>query len=104
VVSWFQAFAFLGRVTVCAATPWELDEDTLETKGSCDFDGKLPFYVPFTAHPKVAPGSGELMFFGFNPVYPPHCSVGSLTPEVGLYSETRMQFTQRLKAPWFQPW
>jgi len=61
--------------------PWELDGATLETKGACDFDGKLPFYVPFTAHPKTAPGTGELIFFGFNPVYPPHVSVGSVRPD-----------------------
>ena len=74
---------FAGRLLALQDTmpPWELDEKSLETKGSCDFDGALPFYVPFTAHPKVSPGSGELMFFGFNPVYPPHCSVGSVSPE-----------------------
>lgn len=75
--------AFAGRLLALQDTmpPWELDNSTLETKGSCDFDGRLPFYVPFTAHPKVSPGSGELVFFGFNPVYPPHCSVGSVTQE-----------------------
>jgi len=74
--------SFAGRLLALQDTmpPWELDSDTLETKGACDFDGMLPFYVPFTAHPKVAPGSGELVFFGFNPVYPPHCSVGSVDP------------------------
>ena len=61
--------------------PWELNQMTLETKGPCDFDGSLPFYVPFTAHPKVAPGTGHLLFFGFNPVYPPHCTIGSISPD-----------------------
>ena len=61
--------------------PWELNQITLETKGPCDFDGSLPFFVPFTAHPKVAPGTGHLLFFGFNPVYPPHCTIGSVSPD-----------------------
>lgn len=71
---------FSGKLLALQDTmpPWELDSDTLETKGACTFDGTLPFYVPFTAHPKVVAGSDELMFFGFNPVHPPHCSVGSI--------------------------
>jgi carotenoid cleavage dioxygenase-like enzyme len=75
--------SFAGRLLALQDTmpPWELDGATLETKGACDFDGKLPFYVPFTAHPKTAPGTGELIFFGFNPVYPPHVSVGSVRPD-----------------------
>ena len=61
---------FTGRLFALQDTmpPWELNNDTLETVGICDFDGTLPFYVPFTAHPKVAPGTGDLLFFGFNPV------------------------------------
>ena len=38
--------------------PWELDADSLETKGPCSFENQLPFYVPFTAHPKRAPDTG----------------------------------------------
>ena len=67
--------------------PWELDADSLETKGACDFDGQLPFYVPFTAHPKVAPDTGHLHFFGFNPVYPPHISLGALDGDTGKMSD-----------------
>ena len=33
------------------------------------------------AAPSSAPGTGELVFFGFNPVYPPHVSVGSVRPD-----------------------
>ena len=67
--------------------PWELDADSLETKGACDFDGQLPFYVPFTAHPKIAPDTGHLHFFGFNPVYPPHISLGALDGDTGKMSD-----------------
>ena len=71
---------FAGRLLTLQDTmpPWEIDTITLETRGPCDFGGTLPFYVPFTAHPKVAPDSGDLVFFGFNPVYPPHCTVGTI--------------------------
>jgi len=74
---------FAGRTFALQDTcpPWELDPETLYTLSPCTFDGKLPFYVPFTAHPKVIPWTGELVFFGFNPVYPPHCTVGKLNPE-----------------------
>jgi len=74
---------FAGRTFALQDTcpPWEIDPETLHTVAPCTFDGKLPFYVPFTAHPKVIPSTGELVFFGFNPVFPPHCTVGSLNPE-----------------------
>ena len=69
--------------------PWELDADSLETKGPCSFENQLPFYVPFTAHPKRAPDTGRLHFFGFNPVYPPHVSLGALDGESGRMSELK---------------
>jgi carotenoid cleavage dioxygenase-like enzyme len=74
---------FAGRTFALQDTcpPWEVEPETLSTIGSCSFGGRLPSYVPFTAHPKVLPHSGELIFFGFNPVSPPHCTVGSLSAE-----------------------
>ena len=44
---------FAGRLLALQDTmpPWELDEATLETKGSCDFDGALP-----TVFFKIRPG------------------------------------------------
>ncbi|MGZ8763184.1 MAG: carotenoid oxygenase family protein [Acidimicrobiia bacterium] len=45
-----------------AHLPWEIDAE-LETVGSVDFDGKLA--TPMTAHPKVCPVTGELLFFGY---------------------------------------
>ncbi len=41
----------------------------LETVGEWDFDGALE--GPMTAHPKLDPVSGELVFFGYSP-RPPH--------------------------------
>ena len=81
--------------------PWELDADSLETKGACDFDGQLPFYVPFTAHPKRAPDTGHLHFFGFNPVYPPHISLGALDGETGKMSDVTSLWHNALQGATF---
>ena len=52
-----------------AGPPHELDPQTLETRGIYDFDGKLQ--GPMTAHPKIDPETGELLFFGYSP-FPPY--------------------------------
>lgn len=52
-----------------AGPPHELDPHTLETRGIYDFDGKLQ--GPMTAHPKIDPQTGELLFFGYSP-FPPY--------------------------------
>jgi carotenoid cleavage dioxygenase-like enzyme len=44
--------------------PIELDPATLATRGVQDFGGRLR--GPFTAHPKIDPITGELVFFGFS--------------------------------------
>ncbi|HEX4367414.1 MAG TPA: carotenoid oxygenase family protein [Rhodopila sp.] len=44
--------------------PIELDPATLATRGVQDFSGGLR--GPFTAHPKIDPITGELVFFGFS--------------------------------------
>jgi carotenoid cleavage dioxygenase len=48
--------------------PSELTRE-LDTKGLWDFDGKL--VGAMTAHPKWCPETGELMFFGYDPVAGP---------------------------------
>lgn len=50
-----------------AGPPTQFDRD-LNTLGEYDFDGKLE--GPFTAHPKVDPVSGDMLFFGYSPVSP----------------------------------
>jgi carotenoid cleavage dioxygenase len=50
-----------------ACPPIELDAE-LGTVGPYDFDGRLR--GPMTAHPKVDPVTGELVFFGYSPVAP----------------------------------
>ena len=44
--------------------PYELDPETLETRGRCDFAGQLKSQT-FTAHPKIDPQSGEMIGFGY---------------------------------------
>ena len=43
--------------------PWELNMD-LDTIGVEDFEGKLT--TPMTAHPRVCPETGEMLFFGYS--------------------------------------
>jgi len=43
--------------------PFELDPKTLESRGAWNFDGRLS--GPMTAHPKIDPESGEMLFFGY---------------------------------------
>lgn len=49
--------------------PWEVDRD-LNTLGAHDFDGRLGGSM--TAHPRVCPVTGELLFFGYQLARPPH--------------------------------
>jgi len=44
--------------------PWELDPETLETRGEHTFDGRLNAISPFSAHPHIDPVSGEMVNFG----------------------------------------
>lgn len=47
-----------------AHAPFELDPVTLESVGPWTFGGKLE--GPMTAHPKMDPETGEMLFFGYN--------------------------------------
>jgi carotenoid cleavage dioxygenase-like enzyme len=47
--------------------PWVLTKE-LETVGPFDYDGGLQSAM--TAHPRVCPETGELLFFGYSPVAP----------------------------------
>ena len=52
-----------------AAPPTQVDPVTLETLGEHDFGGRLQ--GPMTAHPKLDPDTGEMLFFGYSP-FPPY--------------------------------
>ncbi len=51
-----------------AGLPYIMDPEALSTRGPFDYRGKLAGAM--TAHPKVDPVSGELMFFGYSAVRP----------------------------------
>ena len=51
-----------------AGLPYELNHEDLSTKAPHDYQGKLAGAM--TAHPKIDPVSGELLFFGYNAVKP----------------------------------
>jgi carotenoid cleavage dioxygenase len=50
--------------------PHQIELPDLETVGPYTYDGKL--VSAFTAHPKVDPVTGEMMFFGYSPAQPPY--------------------------------
>lgn len=51
----------------------------LETVGRFDFDGRLR--TPMTAHPKVDPVTGEMHFFGYSVLEPPHLTYHVAGPD-----------------------
>ena len=44
--------------------PTEIEPGTLNTEGYCTYGGAIS--GPFTAHPKIDPATGEMVFFGYN--------------------------------------
>jgi carotenoid cleavage dioxygenase-like enzyme len=44
--------------------PMEIKPDTLDMLGYCDYDKSIT--GPFTAHPKIDPITGEMIFFGYS--------------------------------------
>jgi all-trans-8'-apo-beta-carotenal 15,15'-oxygenase len=60
-VYWFNGHLLaFGEQSV----PWELDPQTLETKGPFRFRNQVNEATPFSAHPKVDPATGEMFTFG----------------------------------------
>lgn len=57
--------------------PWELDPETLETRGLYNFGGALNPLSPFAAHPKIDPETGDLFNFGI--------SFSAAQPSLNLY-------------------
>ena len=51
-----------------ASLPTRMAPATLDTLGEFDFDARLA--GPMTAHPKIDPETGEMLFFGYSP-FPP---------------------------------
>jgi len=61
-----------------AHLPWSVDED-LNTIDSYDFNGKLN--GPMTAHPRVCPETGELLFFGYQMMQKPYLTYHRVSKE-----------------------
>ncbi|MBD2663708.1 retinal pigment epithelial membrane protein [Richelia sinica FACHB-800] len=58
--------------------PHQIQLPNLDTIGEYNFDGKL--ISPFTAHPKVDPVTGEMMFFGYS-FAPPFLNYGVVSAQ-----------------------
>lgn len=61
-----------------AGEPYEIELPSLETVGPYTFGGKLQ--STFTAHPKIDPVTGEMMFFGCSFILPPYLQYGVVSP------------------------
>jgi carotenoid cleavage dioxygenase len=59
--------------------PHSIEVPSLETVGSYTYGGNLK--SPFTAHPKVDPVTGEMMFFGYSLAQPPYLQYSVVSPE-----------------------
>ncbi|MBX3287302.1 MAG: carotenoid oxygenase family protein [Acidimicrobiales bacterium] len=70
-----------------ACPPIELDDD-LATVGPYDFAGALE--GPMTAHPKVDPVTGEMVFFGYSP-FPPFLRVHAADADGALTWSTEVE-------------
>src|SRR6478752_2184754 len=57
--------------------PTEIEPGSLKRTGYCDYNGAIK--GPFTAHPKIDPLTGEMVFFGYN-------AAGPLTPALSFGS------------------
>lgn len=57
-----------------AGEPYEIKLPSLETVGPYTFGGQLK--STFTAHPKIDPVTGEMMFFGSSFILPPYLQYG----------------------------
>lgn len=59
-------YPYAGRLLAFGeqGLPWELDPETLETRGEHTFGGRLNPVTPFSAHPKIDPATGEMFNFG----------------------------------------
>lgn len=74
--------------------PFEMDPVTLDSHGAWNFYGKLN--TPMTAHPKVDPKTGEMLFFAY-------MASGAFSDDVGLYRVNRdghMTESHLFKAPY----
>eukprot|EP01126_Amoeba_proteus_P024182 TRINITY_DN2436_c0_g1_i2.p1 TRINITY_DN2436_c0_g1~~TRINITY_DN2436_c0_g1_i2.p1 ORF type:complete len:509 (+),score=86.80 TRINITY_DN2436_c0_g1_i2:101-1627(+) len=73
----FHAGRFMALME--ADAPHVLNADSLQTYGRHNWNGKLKH--SFTAHPKVDPKTGELLFFGYQILRAPYLFYSSVGPD-----------------------
>ncbi|HEX6199068.1 MAG TPA: carotenoid oxygenase family protein [Thermoanaerobaculia bacterium] len=61
-----SVYPFAGRLLAFGeqGLPWELDPETLETRGEHTFGGRLNAVSPFSAHPNFDYETGQMVSFG----------------------------------------
>lgn len=71
--------------------PFEIDPDTLESIGSWNFRGKLT--TAMTAHPKIDPATGEMVFFAYmaSGAFSPDVMVHKVDPQGILTESVRIE-------------
>ncbi len=77
-----------------AHAPFQVDPDTLESLGPWTFQDKL--VGPMTAHPKIDPETGEMLFFGYN-------TAGMMTPDMSFHvvdRNGRLTRSETFQAPY----
>jgi carotenoid cleavage dioxygenase len=74
------------------SAPIQIDPDTLETAGEWTWEGDLASQTA-TAHPKIDPRTGELVFFGY-------AAKGETTPDIAYYEADRNG--RIIHEAWFQ--
>jgi all-trans-8'-apo-beta-carotenal 15,15'-oxygenase len=89
-------YPYAGKVLAFGeqGLPWELDPETLETRGEFTFGGRLGPVAPFAAHPKIDPETGELFNFGI--------SFAAGAPQLNLYrfgADGGLVYRRRLPLP-----
>lgn len=82
----FHAGKFLALQE--GAHPFELKLPNLDPVGEIDYDGRLNH--PFTAHPKIDPGTGELITYGYDVMNKPYCKVSLINKEGDLVHTTNV--------------
>jgi len=75
-----SVFVHASRVFAAADNdiPHEMDLQSLDTMASWSVGGD--WILPFTSHPKVVPGSGELVISGFN-IMKPYLTIGVVSED-----------------------
>ena len=71
-----------------AGSPHNIQLPELETMGEYTYNNKLT--CPFTAHPKVDPMTGEMMFFGYS-FAPPYLQYGIISAEGEILKTTPIE-------------